>query len=305
MARARQHSEKSRFRVHRPEPAVLARSNPRDVVAHRPGFPARHGGGRNEHRHVRLSARGWKRAGNVAHGTVTLLATDQEHVLCKPTFVVCAPAGQPQRHAFLAEQRVAAVPRTHRPHRVLFGKVHDEAPVRAQIAKRVKAAREVGRIADVPQRHLAHARHDAHVQHHVTAVCNLHAHLRIRRSRDSHQERDDEHRPSLHGAPEQRSEPLVSLLRVHPVVGGAGVSPVDGADEGEVFGSGDVVRSAAVQVAAGHLRLVELNQLPARKTLRHQPVFLFLGPVAINHGVGCRQLSDFVHPLMNCRVHFE
>ena len=53
------------------------------------------------------------------------------------------PARQAQRHALLAEQRVAAVARADRPDGVLLGEVHDEAAIGTEIAERVQAAREV------------------------------------------------------------------------------------------------------------------------------------------------------------------
>ena len=86
-------------------------------------------------------------------------------------------AREAQREAFLAEQRVAAIAGSDRPHRVVFGKVDDEAAVGAEIAERVQAAREVVGLAEVIERDLPDARHDAHVQHDVAAVGDLDADL--------------------------------------------------------------------------------------------------------------------------------
>ena len=48
---------------------------------------------------------------------------------------------------------------------------------------------------------------------------------------------------------------------------GPGVRPCSRADEGQVLGARDVVRRAAMQVAAGHLLLIELDQLAAWRRL--------------------------------------
>ncbi len=179
------------------------------VQVFQPGIDGR----RDQHRHVGLAAGRRKRARDVAHRAVLVPAPDDQHVLGEPAFAVRLVAREPQRQAFLAEQRVAAVAGSDRPHGVLFGKVHDEAPVGAEIAERVKAAGEVVGVAEMIERGLSDARHDAHVQDDVAAVGDLDADLRIRRSGRAHQERHDEHRASLHGAGEQRRQ---LLARVRP-----------------------------------------------------------------------------------------
>ena len=68
-------------------------------------------------------------------------------MLGQPALLAREPARQSQRHALLAEQRIAAVARPDRPDGVLLGEVHDEAPLRAEIAERVQASRELARAA--------------------------------------------------------------------------------------------------------------------------------------------------------------
>ena len=108
-AGARQHAEKSGFRIHCPETAVFTGPNPRDVVANCKGLPAGHRRGRHEHRHVRFAACGRKRARDVPHGAVLVLAAHDQHVLGEPAFIARLPTGNPQREALLAEQGIAAV----------------------------------------------------------------------------------------------------------------------------------------------------------------------------------------------------
>ena len=203
-ARAREHAEKTRLGIDRPQPAIGPRTNPCDVVADRPRLPAGHRCRRHEHRHVGLSARRRKRAGDVPHGPVLVAAADDQHVLGEPAFVARLIAREAKREAFLAEQRVAAVAGSDRPHRVLFRKMDDEAAIGAEIAQRVQALREVVGFAEMIERRRSDARHDAHVQHDVSAVGDFHADLGVRRSGRAHQERHHEHRAPLHRSAEQR-----------------------------------------------------------------------------------------------------
>ena len=148
-------------------------------------------------------------------------------------------------------------------------------------------------------RHLSDAGHDPHVQDDVLAVGDLHADFREPRARRTHQEGDDVHRPALHCASVKRRELLARVVGRHPIVVRAGVLPLLGADEGEVLGARDVVRRAAVQVAAGQLLLVQLDQLTSRHAFADQPVLLALRPVAEDHPVRRGQLLDLVDPTLD------
>ena len=76
----------------------------------------------------------------------------------------------------------------------------DIAAVRAQVAQRMQAAREVFRLVQVLERDRAHARHDAHVEHDVFAVGDLDSDLGEAGSRSTHQKGHDIHGAPLHGA---------------------------------------------------------------------------------------------------------
>ena len=196
------------------------------------------------------------------------------------------PARQAQRHALLAEQRVAAVSRSDRPDGVVFGEVHDEAALGVEVAERVQAVREVVRIAQMVERDLADARHDAHAQDDVLAVGDLDADLRELRARRPHQERDDVERASLHGAREERRQLRARVARCHPVVVRSRVLLRARADEREMFGAGDVVRCAPVEVAAGKLLLVQLDQLAGGERFLNQLLLFRVGAVAVDDAVG-------------------
>ncbi len=89
-------------------------------------------------------------------------------------------AGDAQRVALLAEQRIAAVPGAKAFDEQFFGEVHDEATVRIQLAGGVQTLHEPAGAGDQLQRGAAHPGHDVHVQHHIGAVGDLNAIARQR-----------------------------------------------------------------------------------------------------------------------------
>jgi hypothetical protein len=96
-------------------------------------------------------------------------------VLREPPFIARLPARDAQCVTLLAEQRIAAVAGADALDRELFREVHDEAPVRAQVADRVQTLHERAVTLDALQRRRTHARHDAHVDDHIGAVRDLNA----------------------------------------------------------------------------------------------------------------------------------
>ncbi len=142
-ARPGRDAEEARFRIHRPQPAIVARPQPGDIVTHGERLPSRHRRGRHEHREIGLAARGRKRRRDVVQASLGILQAEDQHVLGEPALLAREPASETQRHALLAEQGVSAIPRADRPDRVLFGEMDDEAAIGAEIAERVQAAREI------------------------------------------------------------------------------------------------------------------------------------------------------------------
>ena len=63
----------------------------------------------------------------------------------------------------------------------LLGEMHDEAPVRIELAGGVQALHELAVARDALERGAAHAGHELHVEHHVRAVRDLDAAARERR----------------------------------------------------------------------------------------------------------------------------
>ncbi len=169
-----------------------------------------------------------------------ILDADDQHVLGEPAFYACLPARDAQRMAFLAKERVAAVTRAETHDRELLGKMHDEAALGIEIARRVQSLDEAPFARDALEGGAAHAGHHLHVDDDVSAVRDLDAAARTRRVDRSHAIRHDVKRAALHRAAEQVVHALVRFAGIHPVIVGARVFAIARADEGQVFDARDV-----------------------------------------------------------------
>ena len=69
-----------------------------------------------------------------------------------------------------------------------------------------------------------------------------------------------------------------------------------GADEGEMFRAGDVVRRASMEVAAGKLLLIQLDQLSGGEAFCDEAIAFGLRSVAIHDRRRHRKGFDFGHP---------
>ena len=173
------HAKVAGLRVDGPQPAVRPGVQPGDVVADRPDLPARHRRRRDQHGEVGLAAGRRERGGDVMRLALGVLDADDQHVLGHPALGAGLPAGDAQRMALLAEQRVAAIARAVAHDGQVFREMHDVAAVRVEFADRVPAADEAAVAGDALERGAAHAGHDAHVGGHVGAVGHLDAAARV------------------------------------------------------------------------------------------------------------------------------
>ena len=260
------------------------------------------GGRRHEHGQVGLAARRGERACEIVGLALGTLDADDQHVFCKPALVARLPACDAQRMAFLAKQGVAAVAGADALDREVLREMHDQPPFGIEISRRVQSAHECAFALDAAQRRRAHARHDAHIEHDVCAIGDLHPAPRVRRVERSHAVRHDVHGPAAHAAVEQRVDLPVGLGRVHPVVVRTRVLALAGADIGQVLHPGDVGRIRAVQVAIRVGRLVERDQVAARKHELDQSSPLGLRAVAPLDPVRPRQVCDVGDPVSKCGV---
>ena len=89
----------------------------------------------------------------------------------------------------------------------------------------------------------------------------------------------------------------VGLGRVGPVIGRAGFLLRRRADEGELLDPRDIVRVGAMQITAGRLFLVELDQDALPAGFAEQVIVLRLRAVAPEDVFRLGQRLDFVHPI--------
>ena len=86
---------------------------------------------------------------------VGMLDAHDQHVLGQPALAAAEIAGDTQAHAFLAQQRVAAVARSAAPDRVVLRKMQDQAAIDIEVSLAVQAAGEFAvrcRVAARPPR---------------------------------------------------------------------------------------------------------------------------------------------------------
>ena len=305
---SRRDAEETAFRVHRPEPAVLADANPGDVVAEAGNFPAGQGG--QHHREVRLAAGAGERGGDIVFLARRRGEAEDEHVLGQPAFALGDGRGDAQREAFFAEQRVAAVTGTVGPDGRIVGEMDDVFFLRIRFARPgdvlltgrerradgVDARNERAFVAELVEHRLAHAGHDAHVDDDVGGVGDFDADFADGRIERAHRKRNDIHRAALHAALEQGEQFFLHRRRVGPVVCRAGFFLGFGADERAVLDARHVAGVRAGEVAAGALLGVQLGE----RAMRHQQItkrlVFFFRSVAPVDVVRLAQFGHLPHP---------
>ena len=310
---ARRDAEEAVLGVHRPEAAVLADAQPRNVVAHAPHAPAPalQALGRDEHGKVRLAAGGGEGGRDVLDLAAGILDAEDEHMLRHPALLPAEVGGNAQGEALLALEHVAAVVGVHGNDGIVLREVDNVLVLFIEIALAVQSLDKTGIVAERVAHGLADTGHDRHIQNDVDGVRQLKAVLGKRRADDGHGVRNDIHRAALVSAVGESVHLLVHFLGVHPVVGGTGVLLALTADEGAVLDAGDIVRVGAVEIAAGELVLVELDEDALLDGLLPQRLELFLLTGDPDDLVRLRHGGHFLHPLENglvfregaCRVH--
>ena len=127
----------------------------------------------------------------------------------------------------------------------LHGHLTSAWPRLERVTDGVQGRHEVGVELGHPVEHVgAHPGHHAHRGGDVRRVGELDAEHRLLGVEVAHHERDDVHGAAAHAAVVQPAHEGLHLLRVHPVVGRAGVALVDRADVGAVLDARDVDRVA-------------------------------------------------------------
>jgi len=140
----------------------------------------------------------------------------------------------------------------------------------------VHAGHELSGFAEGLDYLSSHSGHDPHILNHVGGVGELYADIRHRRADRAHGKGDDVHSSAAHASFEERLEDVPHLLRVHPVVGGAGLCFTPAADEGAVFYAGHVAGVGPCEEGVGAFFRIEGDEgARGDKRSAYGLVFLF------------------------------
>ena len=192
-------------------------------------------------------------------------------MLGEPALVAAHDRGDPQREAFLAEERVAAVARAVAPDLARLGKMHDVLVLavarpahvllrRARAARRPSArtARTAPSLPSIENTACAHPRHEPHVDDDVRAVRDLDPDMGDGTADRPHRERHHVHRAPAHRS---RRKGRRSVLRIAAgatqLLVGPRVVFAFAADERAVLDPRHIRRVGAREVASGPQRRIE------------------------------------------------
>lgn len=231
-------------------------------------------------------------------------------MLGEPALVPRHHGGDAQGVALLAQQRVPAVAGAVGPDLAALGEVRDvlggvARPRHVRLAlgqrrsERVHSTHEEAVGTEFVEDGLSHAGHGAHGDGDIGGVGDLDADRGEVRTERAHAERDDVHRPALHGAAEDAlfsREDVPHLGGSLPVVGRARVLLLLGADERPVLDPGDIGRVGGGVVRVGALDRVELLEGALLDELLAEPLVLRFGSVTPDHAVRLGQFGDLVDP---------
>ena len=171
-----------------------------------------------------------------------------------PTFIARDVRGNPERKAFLAQQRIAAIAGAIRPDFAGLGKVNDVLlrvawPGNIFLAgsQRSAHAMDAGHHAllvfiDFFENIDPDASHDSHIHDYVRRIGELHTDLRHRTAHWPHAEGQHVHGSSLHAAVEFLLQLAAHGVGIFPIVGGPGIVLRQRTDKRPVFHPGHVRR---------------------------------------------------------------
>ena len=246
------------FRVDGAQIAIGTWLDPCDVVADGGDFPAVKTGGRYQHGEIGFATCAGKSRCDMVFFALRIGQPEDQHVLGQPALVAAHVGGDAQCKTFFAQQSIAAIARTVRPDftgpRVMhdvFGAVarpgHVFLPRCQRRAYRMNAGDEIAICTEHIKHGAAHAGHDALIHRHVSAVAQLDADVRDRRTQRAHAERHHIHGAAFHAAVKQGLQGAAHFARLHPVVGRTGVFFFLSANVSTVFHPGHVAGVRAGQ----------------------------------------------------------
>src|SRR5262245_2455664 len=108
----------------------------------------------------------------------------------------------------------------------------DEATCDVEIGFRMQTTGKVVVIAEMLESDLAHARHNAHVEHYVDTIGHLNPYFTERRAPSTHEKRNDIQCAAAHGAGIDFRELVIRFGGRHPIIVGSGLFPFRRANKG-------------------------------------------------------------------------
>ena len=217
-------------------------------------------------------------------------------MLSLPAFVFALIGSDTKCEALFAEQHVPAVTGVYGNDGVVFRELANPSLFSVNVAFAVKAAHPVVGVAEHFQNFLADTRHNAHIEHDVNRVGKLNTGFCKRRTDRAHGIGNDIHGSALVAVAGNIVNHFIGFFGVHPVVGGAGILFLFGADEGSVLHAGHVVDRGSVIIAIGEQFLVEFDQFAGGAGFFAKRFNLLFRAVNPDDFVGLHKLDFFVDP---------
>ena len=221
-------TKESCFRIDCIQLTVFCKFHPTYVVANCFGFPTRNRW--NEHRKIGLATCRRKRRSDVFVSTLRVGEFKNQHVLSQPAIVTCHHAGNAQRKALFAQERIATIARAVAPDFASVGEVGNVFVVGVARPRRVFLTSFEWRANRVQAWHplivtksiqcaLTHASHDAHADCDIRTVGELYTDMCNWRTEWTHRKRNDVHDASTHCTCIQTLQLCTHFRWFAPVVG--------------------------------------------------------------------------------------
>ena len=174
--------------------------------------------------------------------------------------------------------------------------MHDKATLGIQVTCRVQASDEGRFVFNACQCRAAHAGHQFHVHHNVSAVRDFYAAAGVGRVDRAHAIRDHVHRAALHATVEKRVDLRVSCRGLHPVIVGPGIFFRGRANESQMLNPCYITGIGQVQVTIGIFLFIQFGQRAVSQHLPDHFLVLGVGSRAPANGVWLCMVCNLIYP---------
>ena len=297
-------SEETVFRVNSVESAVLANSDPSNIVTYAPYLVTllSEEFRRNEHSEVCLTASRGECSCNILCFAVRIFNAEDKHVFSHPAFLTSEVGGNSESKALFAEKNVSAVTAVYGCDVVVFGEVADVSLFFVDVSLCMETLDEVGVVSESIENVLTCSCHNKHVEYNVDRVCKFDTDLGEVRTNNTHGVGDNVHCSALHCTLVEGCELFFGFFETHPVVCGACIVLFLCADECSAFNSCYVVNCCSVEIAVGKLFLIKLFDFACRTSLFSESFCLSIIACNPNDFVRLCEFGHFFDPLVDILV---